>query len=426
MKPILEHSLELKVALRYLRPRRTFVSAITVLSVLGVTLAVAVLIVVLSVMAGFEKELENKIIGFNAHLVVSAGGLVEDYPSLVAKLQKEPGVLGAAPYVSGPVFAVYRDGGKDHTSAPILRGVDPDAEEKVLPLKKYLIAGEFELRGDSVLVGREWAWRNQAFVGDKVTLYGTRQLRSLQKQKGQGKGQDLVLPTELTITGIFETGMYEYDLNFFLCSLDTAQYVSDLPDGTVNGISLRVADPLRASPVRDRINADFPAPVHARTWADMNRTLFTAIATEKTVMTFILFFIMIVAAFGLCSTLITITVQKAREIGLLKALGARDGQILGIFVVHGLVVGVIGAVLGVGLAALALHYRNPFRDFLGQRLGIDLFPPEVYNFSSIPAEVSLGQVGAIAGAAVVVCMLAALIPARSAARLDPVEALRHE
>ncbi len=418
MKPGL--SLELAVALRYLKPRRTFVSAITVLSVLGVTLAVAVLIVVLSVMAGFERELQEKIIGFNAHVVVTSGGIVENYPGLVAKLQKEPGVLGAAPYVTGPVFTIFQG----HTNAPMLRGIDPVAEERVLPLRRYLVSGEFELRGDSVLVGREWAWRNQAYVGDKISVYGPRQLQGL--QGATGKGRELVLPTELTITGIFETGLYEYDLNFLLTSLETAQYLYNLPEGSVHGIALRVPDPLRAGPVRDRINADFAAPVHARTWSDMNRTLFTAIATEKTAMAFILFFIMIVAAFGLCSTLITITVQKAREIGLLKALGARDGQILGIFVVHGLIVGVLGAVLGVGLAALALHYRNPFRDFLGHRLGIDLFPAEVYNFASIPAEVSFGQVGAIAGVAVVVCMLAALIPARSAARLDPVEALRHE
>jgi len=418
MKPGL--SLELSVALRYLKPRRTFVSAITVLSVLGVTLAVAVLIVVLSVMAGFERELQEKIIGFNAHVVVTSGGIVEKYPDLVAKLQKEPGVLGAAPYVTGPVFTIFQG----HTNAPMLRGIDPVAEERVLPLRRYLVSGEFELRGDSVLVGREWAWRNQAYVGDKISVYGPRQLQGL--QGSAGKGRELVLPTELTITGIFETGLYEYDLNFLLTSLETAQYLYNLPEGSVHGVALRVPDPLRAGPVRDRINADFAAPVHARTWSDMNRTLFTAIATEKTAMAFILFFIMIVAAFGLCSTLITITVQKAREIGLLKALGARDGQILGIFVVHGLIVGVLGAVLGVGLAALALHYRNPFRDFLGHRLGIDLFPAEVYNFASIPAEVSFGQVGAIAGVAVVVCMLAALIPARSAARLDPVEALRHE
>ncbi|SDU24337.1 lipoprotein-releasing system permease protein [Verrucomicrobium sp. GAS474] len=419
MKPILE----LSVALRYLRPRRTFVSAITVLSVLGVTLAVAVLIIVLSVMAGFERELQNKIIGFNAHLVVTSGGIVEKYPDLLAKLEKEPEVLGAAPYVTGPIFTIFQG----HTNAPMLRGIDPVAEERVLPLKKYLVAGEFELRGDSVLVGREWAWRNQAFVGDKVTVYGPRQLQGMTKTSAKGgKPQEVVLPSELIITGIFETGLYEYDLNFLLTSLETAQYLYNLPDGSVHGIALRVPDPLRAGPVRDRINDHFPAPIHARTWSDMNRTLFTAIATEKTVMAFILFFIMIVAAFGLCSTLITITVQKAREIGLLKAIGARDGQILGIFVVHGLVVGCLGAVLGVAMAAVALYYRNPFRDFMGRRLGIDLFPPEVYNFSSLPAEVSFGQVGAIAGAAVVICMVAALIPALAAARLDPVEALRHE
>jgi len=407
------------VALRYLRPRRTFVSAITVLSVLGVTLAVMVLIVVLSVMAGFERDLRDKIIGFTAHLTVTNGGILEDYAPLLAKLDREPGVVGAAPFITGPVVAEFGN----RNSGPFLRGIDPAAEEKILPLRKSLIAGEFELRGESVLVGDEWARRYHAEVGDKVVVYGPRQLNSLRRLRGGDRS--VVLPAELLITGIFRTGLYDYDLNFFVTSLETAQDLYDLPHG-VHGIAVRIADPLKAQALKEKLDHDLAYPLQARTWMDQNRSLFSAIATERVAMTFILFFIMIVAAFGLCSTLITITVQKAREIGVLKALGARDGQILGIFVLHGLVVGVIGAVTGVGLAAVILHYRNPFRDFLNHRLGLDLFPPDVYNFSSLPADVSLPQVASIAGAAVVICMLAALIPARAAAGLEPVKALRYE
>ncbi|MDE1171396.1 MAG: ABC transporter permease [Verrucomicrobium sp.] len=412
--------LELAVALRYLRPRRTFVSVITVLSVLGVTLAVMVLIVVLSVMAGFEKELQQKIIGFNAHLIVRNGGIIDKERDVLSLLRKEPGVLGAAPFVSGPVFA--KCGGR--VSAPILRGIDPEAEETVLPLRRYLASGDFELRGDTVLVGSQWARQNHAWVGDKVLIYGPRQLQSL--EAARDPHQAVILPTELLITGIFETGLYEYDLNFLIVSLETAQYLYTLPDGSVHGFALRAADPMKLDPLRDRLNKTLPKPLSVFTWMDQNKSLFTAIATERVAMAFILFFIMIVAAFGLCSTLITITVQKAREIGLLKALGAADRQVLGIFVAHGLLVGVLGAVSGVGLAAVVLYYRNPFREFLDRRLGIDVFAPDIYNFASIPAEVSLTQVGLIALSAVVVCVLAALIPAQAAARLEPAKALRYE
>ena len=411
--------LEAFVALRYLRPKRNFVSVITVLSVLGVTLAVMVLIVVLSVMAGFETQLRDKIIGFNAPVVVSGGSLLPDYRELQAKLAKEPGVTGTSAYLIGPVFTRFAG----RVYAPVIKGIDPDDEEKVLPLKQYLRAGQFELRGDSVLVGSEWAHRNQAWVGDKILFYGPRQLKSL--EAARDPRQAITLPSELTIQGVFETGRFEYDLDYMLVSLETAQYLYGAGDA-VQGVALGMRDPMRADALKQRLNKELPFPLHAQTWMDLNSSLFGAIAMERTVMAFILFFILLVAAFGLCSTLITVTVQKAREIGVLKALGATDRQIQGIFVGHGLVVGVIGSVTGVALAALVLHYRNPFRDFLNHRLGLNVFPPDIYNFSAIPAEVSLVQVGAIAGAALVVCMAAAWLPARAAARLDPVEALRYE
>lgn len=417
--PTMNLPFELFLALRYLRPRRTFVSVITFLSVGGVTLAVMVLIVVLAVMAGFERELRDKVIGFNAHLVVGNGEILRDVATRQAEVASKPGVIGVAPFVSGPVIVNCRD----KITTPILRGVDIEAEEKIIPLKKYIIAGESNLDGESVLVGREWAARNGVFVGDKILVYAPRQLESL-RQSGSGS-QSVVLPTELVITGVFQTGLFDYDLNFLVTSLANAQYLYNLSDG-VHGLAVRVTDPMQVDALKKTLNDHWVYPLQARTWMDQNRPLFAAIATERVAMAFVLFFIMIVAAFGLCSTLITITVQKTAEIGLLKALGASDGQVRGAFVAHGLIVGIIGAVSGVMLAGVTLFYRNDFRFFLAQKFGINIFSADIYQFAQIPSEISPALVFVIASAGVLVCVLAALIPAQAAANLPPAQALRHE
>ncbi len=408
------------LALRYLRPRRSFVSVITLLSLLGVTLGVLVLVVVLAVMAGFERELQEKIIGFNAHLVVSNGDVLHHPDQEVSRLLKEPGVKGAAPFVSGPVLAEYAD----RITTPILRGIDPQAELAVIPLRRYLVAGKYNLRADTVLVGDEWAKRNGATVGDKVVIYAPRHLQVLRDSANFGK-KAIPLPTELEISGIFRTGLFEYDSTFFLTSLQNAQYLYNLGHG-VHGIALRVQNPMDADRIKARLNTSFPPPMEAITWMDQNRSLFTAIAVEKVTMAVILFFIILVAAFGLCSTLITITAQKRREIGLLKALGATDGQVLGIFIFHGLIVGLLGTAAGLILAALALRYLNVLRSLIGRTLGIDLFSADVYHFATIPVVIDPSQIAGIAASAVLLCICAAWIPAWNAARLVPATALRYE
>lgn len=413
---------ELSIALRYLRPRRTFVSVITVLSVLGVTIGVAVLIIVIAVMEGFEQRLSEKVIGFNAHLVVSGPGILLDSDKIAAQLHspKHPEVLAASPYVSGPVLVEFAG----HITAPLLKGVPIDSEDAVLPLHKYIISGEYELRGQTVLVGEEWARRNMALPGDKLLIYAPGHLAIL--REAQRSGQKVaVLPSEYLITGVFRTGLFDYDLNFFITSLQNAQQLYNLGGG-VHGINVRVKDPLTVFALAKQLRAELKSPLTARTWMDLNKTLFAAIATERSMMTFILFFIVIVAAFGLCSTLITITVQKAREIGALKALGARDGQIRLIFSWYGFIVGVLGSALGVACGLLALHYRNPFRHFLDRTFGISVFPADVYNFAELPAVVHPETVAGIALAAIILCVLAALIPAQTAAKLAPARALRYE
>lgn len=461
------------LARRYMKPQRTFVSVITMLSIMGVTLGVMVLLVVLSVMAGFEREIRSKIVGFNAHVtVLPTGNVLEEWRRIAEELRQKDDVISASGFVQGPVLVEYQQ----HLSSPLLRGVEVDELRGVLPIdeQKWLVSGEPVLQGNAVLVGEEWALRNGASVGDKILVYAPRNLPVLQarslgnaavekhseevkktgednkvNKENKDKGaespkpaevvpveiataseQHLILPTELVITGIFRTGMFDYDLNVMVTSLSNAQYLYAMDTG-VHGVHVRldndapeVSDAFKHSYIRET-----GGQYMVQTWMDQNRALFTAVATERVTMTFVLLFIMLVAAFGLCSTLITITVQKGKEIGILKALGAREGQILGIFLWYGGIVGVVGSTLGVALAWVALSFRNELREGLARLIGVDVFAPEIYNIAQIPAVPlieSLSLVGGIVGVAILMCLLAALIPARSAARLMPAKALRYE
>jgi lipoprotein-releasing system permease protein len=415
---------EIFLALRYLRPRRSFVSVITVLSFLGVTLGVGALIVVLSVMAGFQQRLTEKIVGFNAHITVAPinGGVLYDYDKVVDLIQKQPGVLAAGAYVRGAVLVKH----EGSISPAFIKSAPTEGDDPVLPLRQFLVKGmgEYELRGDSVIVGAEWAKRNGAFIGDKIDIYGPGMLMAFTRQK-PGEKVDIPLPEEPIIRGIFQTGQFDYDLNFILVSTEMAQHLYGMGD-SVHGISVRIQDPSQATEVQARLNNVLPPELHARTWMDDNREFFNAVETERVVMAFILCLILTVAAFGLCSTLITITVQKSREIGLMKALGANDLQICGVFLFHGTIVGVVGAVSGTICGLVILHYLNAFRDFLLYAFRIQVFASSVYGLPEIPAVINPWHVAIIAIFAVLICVLAALVPALSAAKLAPARALRYE
>lgn len=417
----MELPVELFLALRYLRPRRTFVSVITVLSFLGVMIGVAVLIGVLSVMAGFQQELSEKIIGFNAHITVarSDGAVLYDYDKLVDLIRKQPDVLAASPIIRGPVLVEHRG----EMSPAFIKSVPVDGDDPVLPLKKYLIMGDWELHGDSMIVGKEWSKRNGAFPGDKITIYGAAQVYSFLHRND--KNAVIALPEEPIVRGVFETGQFDYDLNYLLVSTEMAQSIWGMRDA-VHGIAVRVKDPDRALEVKDALNKMLPDTLHARTWMDDNRDLFNQIGVERVVMAFLLCLILIVAAFGLCSTLITTTIQKSREIGLMKALGANDLQVCGVFLFHGTVVGVFGTIAGTILGLLALHYLSAIRDFLLYAFRIQVFPSSVYGLPAIPAVINPTEIVIIDISAVVICVLAALIPAVSAATLAPARALRYE
>ena len=422
------------LALRYLKPKRTFLSIITLISVLGVMLGVTVLILVISVMTGFDRELRQKVIDFDAHILVSSEDVLRDWRPLRTKVDSTPGVVATAPYIQGPVIVEFQS----RRLAPLIRGIDPQQEEKVIPLQKFMKFGKLDLEGESTVLGIELARKLGASVGDKITIYSPGNLgqmldsiKKLENAKGEEEKKaidelrDVILPKELTVTGIFETGHYLHDSEFLLVPIYVGQELYGLGDG-LHGITVKTDNPYGAERVKQTIQQSLEPPQYAQTWIDMNRQYFEAVRLERTVMFFLLFFIVVVAAFGIMSTLITVTVQKRREIGILKALGANIVQIIWVFLGQGTIVGLFGTLTGLGLGMTLIRYRNEFSHWLASTLHIEIFPREVYQFSSIPAEVIPRDVAIICVSAFFICSMAALIPAYFAARLDPVKALRYE
>jgi len=416
------------LAARYLKPKRAFLSVITFVSVLGVTLGVTVLILVLSVMTGFQRELQRKVIGFDAHLTISRDGLVDHWQKLIKPITTIPEVTRVAPFVQGPVILEFQH----RRITPVMRGIDAEKEAN---LKKFIKEGAFDLNDDTALIGSEMASLLGLQVGDRITIYSSRNVNQILEEldrvkNGQEKAnvdvlRQLVLPTELTVAGIFETGRYQYDSEFLLVPLHIGQELYGLGD-SVHGLSVWTQDADRANLVQRVLRRQLPEDFVVATWMDTNKQLFDAIAMERHVMFFLLMFIILVAAFGIMNTLITVTVQKTREIGILKALGARTSQIIGIFLIQGMVVGFIGVATGLALGMMLIRWRNEVSDALSSLLGVEIFPRSIYQFSQIPAEVVPSDVTLICISAFVICSVAALIPAWLASRMDPVKALRCE
>ena len=422
------------LALRYLKPKRTYVSIITLISIVGVMLGVTVLILVISVMTGFDRELRRKVIDWDSHILVTTDDILRDWRDLTVKIRNTPDVVATAPYVQGPVIVEFQN----RRLAPMIRGIDPAEEEKVVPLRKFVRYGELNLEGDSAVVGIELARKLDLKVGDKFTIYSPGNLgevmdgiKSLEKAKGAEerkaveKLREVVLPKEVTVTGIFETGHYLHDSEFIIVPLFVAQELYGLGDA-LHGITVRTTDPYGAEKVKHAIEQFLPPADYAQTWIDMNKQYFEAVRLERTVMFFLLFFIIIVAAFGIMNTLITVTVQKTREIGIMKAIGANIGQIVWVFLGQGVIVGAFGTLSGLALGMALIRYRNGFSHWLASTLHIEIFPRQVYQFSEIPAEVVPMDVARICIGAFIICWIFALLPAYRAARLDPVKALRYE
>ena len=418
---------ELFVGLRYLRSRRraALLSLISLISLLGVTIGVATLDIVLAVMTGFERDLRDKILGFNPHVVVvSYGGPVPDDPELVERVRKVPGVVAASPFIYGQAMLTV----DRNALGVVVRGIDPAAAGAVVDVEKRLQSGSLTALGkrhEVVLPPQEG--------GGDVELGGVLVGVELARQFGVAGGDVLSLVSPLgtpgptgmiprikrfVLGGVFDSGMFDYDTSLAYLALADAQRFFEMP-GSVTGIEVRVDDIYAARAVARRIEDALGGfPYRARDWMEINRNLFSALKLEKVVYGIVLCLIVVVAAFNILATLTMVVKEKRRDIAILKAMGGSAGSIGQIFILNGAVIGIAGTVLGnlLGVLGCWLLARYHFVEL----------PKDVFLVTTVPVRMDPVNFLVVAVVSIAICVVAALSPARRAASLVPVEVIRYE
>ncbi len=401
------------IAFRYLRSKKKHkgVSVNTAISIGGVAVGVMALLVVLSVMSGFQQDLQKKILGANAHIVVVGNrGTIPDYQNYKEKLKAEKDVVSFAPFVLGQVMV--SSGSRVH--GVFIRGIDPADEAKTTEILSHIKDGDInKLTQESdmpgLVLGRELAANLGLLVGDSVNI-----VSPLGEIGPMG-----MLPKvkKFRVIAVFEIGMFEYDTNLVLTDMKTTQDFFGMKDA-ITGIELRLKDIYKAAPVRKDLQEKLGPRVQVKDWMQMNKNLFSALKLEKFAMFIILVLIVLVASFNIISNLIMNVIEKSREIAILKAMGARNGGIMAVFMLQGLFVGLIGT--AIGLTGGYLLGR------LLDRYQFIKLPPDVYYLSHLPVRMQLSDFVVVCTSAVIISFLATIYPAWQAARLNPVEPLRYE
>jgi len=422
---------ELFISLRYLRARRkqVFLSIITFISIAGIFLGVAALIIVIAVMNGFETDLRTKILGINSHVIVMdhTGGM-QDYPRVMQEVSQVPGVVAATPFIYSQ--AMLKKG--NNVTGIVLRGLAMEDALKVINLGKiregkldYLKDGQRSIPGlkpeladlPGILIGRELAKNLGVFLFE--TLY-------IVSPSGVSTPMGMVPRMKpFVVVGIFESGFYEYDSTLAYISLKNCQEFLNMGD-LVTGLEVRVDDIYRADRIAKTIEKKLGYPYWGRNWMEMNKNLFSALRLEKRVMFIILSLIVLVAAFNIISALIMIVMEKNKDIAILKTMGATRIDIMKIFIFQGVIVGALGTVLGC-LAGLAVAFNlEALSRFVERLFGFKILPGDVYYLSELPSQVNFGDVGIIVAGTMLVCFLSTIYPSWRASRLDPAEALRFD
>jgi lipoprotein-releasing system permease protein len=424
-------SYELFVSLRYLKAKRkqVFLSIITFISIAGIFLGVAALIIVLAVMNGFETELRNKILGMNSHVVVMKyTGPITDYEKVRREVSSVQGVIASTPFIYSQVM--LKSG--EHVSGVVLRGLDPENALKVINL------GKMEEGSLSYLT--ETGRSTLKAAPNVSNLPGIVVGKELSKNLGLSLFEpvDIVSPMGVTtpmgvmpkmkrylVVGIFDSGFYEYDASLAYLSLKESQDFLNMT-GLVTGIEIKIDDIYKARIISGEIERKLGFPFWVRDWMQMNKNLFSALKLEKRVMFLILALIVLVAAFNIITVLIMVVMEKNKDIAILKSMGATSNSIMKIFILQGVIIGTIGTIMGcVGGLAVALNLEKVSL-FIEKTFGFKFLPGDVYYLNALPSQVNYGDVAVIVVATMLISFLATIYPSRHASRLDPAEALRYE
>ncbi|MGH8753003.1 MAG: lipoprotein-releasing ABC transporter permease subunit [Burkholderiales bacterium] len=410
---------ELFIGLRYSRAKRRnhFVSVISLISIVGMALGITVLISVMSVMNGFQREIRERILGVVSHVqIVGADSRLADWRKVAQETKKNPQVVAAAPFISEQALLSFEQAVK----GTAVRGILPEYENQVVDLGKHMKSGQLSsLRpGEfSIVLGVDLARALGVMEGDKVLLIAP---------QGQVTPAG-ILPRlkQFTLVGIFDVGHYEYDASLALIHLEDAQKLYRM-DYDVTGVRLRLKDLYQAPQVARELANTLTVDAFIIDWTRINANFYRAVQIEKRMMFFVVILIVAVAAFNIVATLVMAVTEKQSEIAILRTLGAPPGSIMKIFIVQGTLIGVIGTLLGLaGGIALALNI-DVVVPFIEQLIGVKFLAKDVYYISELPSEVQFMDVTVIAVVSFALCLLATLYPSWRASRVNPAEALRYE
>jgi lipoprotein-releasing system permease protein len=404
-----------QLALRQLFPIGRKFPFYSIISILGVTLGVALLVIVEAVMLGFGREHREKIIATTGHVQIFGDSYFQDAEEWIGKLQEDPEVESATPFVVGKLMILFRD----RPAFPNVRGSDLQRETSVLPIDKYMVEGKWDDLDDStVFLGQGLARNLGATVGSKIEVYSPLMIHRFEKD-------EVFMPRELEVAGIFSTGWHTFDNELMLLSKRQLQELFGLNDA-VHGISIRLADSVDVDAFCQRWNQLLPGSLFAYSWMDLNHDFLWILQFERNMIFFLLIFVVLVSAFAIMSSLMNHVVTKTREIGLLRSLGAKPSQIAALFCFQGLWVGIIGTTAGIIIGWLAVHFRLNIITFFNSITGGEAAMARFYQFAEIPAYIAPMDVIKVALTTLLLATLAGVVPAIRAARLKPADALRNE
>ena len=404
---------ELFVAKRYLTAKRkqAFISVITFISILGITIGVMALVIAIALITGFQGDVQDKILESTSHIMVPAlsRDALKDYPQLISRIEDIEGVISATPVVHETVLMI----GPSQNRGAMLKGIDFDVESQHSSWLQELESGkipESDSKREGILLGREMAIGLGVGVGDRVEVWAPSSI-------SLSPIGPIPRPKRFAVTGIFNTGLYEFDSSMALIRLETAQKLFDYEDG-ISHIQVRIEDVFRAPKIAEKIQEVIPSLAYVMTWMELNESLFSALKLEKNIMFLTITLIVIVAALNIIATLILMVMEKTRDIGILMAMGAASRNIRKIFFLQGAMIGVIGTTAGVVLGLIWCWLANVFK--------LIRIPVDIYQISFVPFHIKLLDLMLIVGITLLISFLSTLFPSHRAAKVDPVTALKYE